>query len=76
MVGSGPTALNLKTEDQQYLLSAALIVSALLSLIQITRFKIWRTGKNKKEEEDDYLNNLFRLLCWNWFIKCSGTQLC
>ncbi|KAG0747877.1 hypothetical protein G6F16_001640 [Rhizopus arrhizus] len=44
MVGSGPTALNLKTEDQQYLLSAALIVSALLSLIQITRFKIWRTG--------------------------------
>ncbi|GAA5805586.1 permease family-domain-containing protein [Helicostylum pulchrum] len=44
MTGSGPTALNLTTADQQYLLSAALITSALLSIIQITRFKIWRTG--------------------------------
>ncbi|KAG2213024.1 permease family-domain-containing protein [Mucor mucedo] len=44
MTGSGPTALNLTTADQQYLLSAALITSALLSLIQITRFKIWRTS--------------------------------
>lgn len=45
MTGTGSTALNLETADQQYLLSAALITSALLSLIQITRFKIWRTGK-------------------------------
>ncbi|KAI9480939.1 MAG: permease family-domain-containing protein [Benjaminiella poitrasii] len=44
MTGSGPASLNLETADQQYLLSAALITSALLSLIQITRFKIWRTG--------------------------------
>ncbi|KAI8379144.1 permease family-domain-containing protein [Radiomyces spectabilis] len=44
MTGSGPTALNLTQADQQYLLSAALITSALLSLIQITRFKIWRTN--------------------------------
>jgi NCS2 family nucleobase:cation symporter-2 len=44
MTGSGPTSLNLEMADQQYLLSAALICSALLSLIQITRFKIWRTG--------------------------------
>ncbi|KAI7906531.1 permease family-domain-containing protein [Cokeromyces recurvatus] len=44
MTGSGSTSLNLEMADQQYLLSAALITSALLSLIQITRFKIWRTG--------------------------------
>ncbi|KAF7729357.1 hypothetical protein EC973_004613 [Apophysomyces ossiformis] len=44
MTGSGPTTLNLTMEDQQYLLSAALITSALLSLIQITRFKIFGTG--------------------------------
>ncbi|KAI8084293.1 permease family-domain-containing protein [Gilbertella persicaria] len=37
-------SLNLETADRQYLLSAALITSAILSLIQITRFKIWRTG--------------------------------
>lgn len=46
MAGSGPTTLNLTMEDQQYLLSAALITSALLSLIQITRFKIFGTGKH------------------------------
>lgn len=45
MTGSGPTSLNLEMADQQYLLSAALITSALLSLIQITRFKIWGTSK-------------------------------
>lgn len=44
MTGSGATSLNLEMADQQYLLSAALICSAILSLIQITRFKIWRTG--------------------------------
>ncbi|CAO3666804.1 unnamed protein product [Rhizopus stolonifer] len=44
MIGSGSTALNLETEDQQYLISAALITSAILSLVQITRFKIWRTN--------------------------------
>lgn len=44
MTGSGPTSLNLTMEDQQYLLSAALITSALLSVIQITRFRIWGTG--------------------------------
>ncbi|GAN08690.1 purine permease [Mucor ambiguus] len=44
MTGSGATSLNLEMADQQYLLSAALICSAILSLIQITRFKIWGTG--------------------------------
>ncbi|KAI8980999.1 permease family-domain-containing protein [Pilobolus umbonatus] len=44
MIGSGPSSLNLERSDQQYLLSAALIAAALLSVIQITRFKIWRTG--------------------------------
>jgi xanthine/uracil permease len=44
MTGSGPTSLNLTMADQQYLLSAALITSALLSVIQITRFRIWGTG--------------------------------
>ncbi|KAL0083605.1 permease family-domain-containing protein [Phycomyces blakesleeanus] len=44
MIGSGSTSLNLTLEDQQYLLSAALITSAILSLIQITRFKIYGTN--------------------------------
>ncbi|KAI9260795.1 permease family-domain-containing protein [Sporodiniella umbellata] len=44
MIGSGSTALNLEPEDQQYLISAALITSAILSLVQITRFKIWGTN--------------------------------
>lgn len=37
-------SLNLEVADQQYLLSAALITSAFLSMIQITRFKIFNTG--------------------------------
>ncbi|CAO3590376.1 unnamed protein product [Absidia cylindrospora] len=44
MVGTGATSLNLEVADQQYLLSAALITSAFLSLIQITRFKLFNTG--------------------------------
>ncbi|KAI8333638.1 permease family-domain-containing protein [Chlamydoabsidia padenii] len=38
------SSLNLEVADQQYLLSAALITSAFLSLIQITRFKLFKTG--------------------------------
>lgn len=40
---SGEAGANLEPEVQQYLVSAALIVSGLLSLIQITRFHIYRT---------------------------------
>ncbi|KAI9303743.1 permease family-domain-containing protein [Cunninghamella echinulata] len=43
MTGAGSTSLNLEVADQQYLLSAALITSAFLSTIQITRFKIFKT---------------------------------
>lgn len=37
------SAVNLPPEQQQYLVSTALIVSGILSSIQITRFHIWRT---------------------------------
>ncbi|KAI1424940.1 permease family-domain-containing protein [Xylaria sp. FL1777] len=37
---SGAAGVNLETELQQYLVSAALIVSGILSMIQITRFHI------------------------------------
>lgn len=40
---SGATGANLGTDMQQYLVSTALIVSGLLSLIQITRFHIYKT---------------------------------
>lgn len=68
MTGTGPTALNLETADQQYLLSAALITSALLSLIQITRFKIWRTGK-RIQYPIRYITDMCqkRLLFGYWF---------
>lgn len=46
MTGEGSTAFNLDTADQQYLLSAALIASGLLSLIQITRFRLFKTSKH------------------------------
>lgn len=45
MTGEGSTAFNLDTADQQYLLSAALIASGLLSLIQITRFRLFKSSK-------------------------------
>ncbi|CDH51764.1 purine permease [Lichtheimia corymbifera JMRC:FSU:9682] len=44
MTGEGSTAFNLDTADQQYLLSAALIASGLLSLIQITRFRLFKSN--------------------------------
>jgi hypothetical protein len=40
---SGPGGANLTPEQQQYLVSAALIVSGTLSMIQITRFHIHKT---------------------------------
>lgn len=40
---SGEAGANLEPDVQQYLVSAALIVSGLLSLIQITRFHIYKT---------------------------------
>ncbi|KAI7859300.1 permease family-domain-containing protein [Circinella umbellata] len=43
MTGEGPTSLNLSPSDQQYLISAALIASGLLSIIQITRFRLFKT---------------------------------
>ncbi|KAI9313156.1 permease family-domain-containing protein [Dichotomocladium elegans] len=44
MAGEGPSALNLETSDRQYLLSAALIASGLLSLVQITRFRLFKSN--------------------------------
>ncbi len=41
MAGAG--GLNLVEDQQQYLVSTALIVSGLLSMIQITRFHIYKT---------------------------------
>ncbi|KAK1997604.1 uracil-xanthine permease [Colletotrichum falcatum] len=41
---SGAAGANLSGETQQYLVSTALIVSGLLSLIQITRFRILKTS--------------------------------
>ncbi|KOS23330.1 Uric acid-xanthine permease [Escovopsis weberi] len=40
---SGAGGANLRPEEQQYLVSTALIVSGILSSIQITRFKIYKT---------------------------------
>ncbi|KAJ2905882.1 putative purine permease protein [Zalerion maritima] len=40
---SGSGGANLETDQQQYLVSTALIVSGILSMVQITRFHIWRT---------------------------------
>lgn len=43
LILSGPGGANLSTEQQQYLVSTALIVSGILSSIQITRFHIYKT---------------------------------
>ncbi|OTB17522.1 hypothetical protein K445DRAFT_20867 [Daldinia sp. EC12] len=40
---SGSTGVNFPVEMQQYLVSTALIVSGILSMIQITRFHIYKT---------------------------------
>ncbi|KAK3182535.1 hypothetical protein K4F52_006175 [Lecanicillium sp. MT-2017a] len=40
---SGPAGANLDVEQQQYLVSTALIISGLLSTIQITRFHIYKS---------------------------------
>ena len=40
---SGPGGANLTPDQQQYLVSTALIVSGSLSMIQITRFHIYKT---------------------------------
>lgn len=40
---SGQGGANLTTEEQQYLVSTALIVSGILSAVQITRFHIFKT---------------------------------
>lgn len=41
---SGPGAANLGPGDQQYLVSTALIVSGMLSAVQIIRFRVFKTG--------------------------------
>ena len=43
IIMSGTSGVNLATDEQQYLVSTALIVSGLLSLIQITRFHIYKS---------------------------------
>ncbi|KAI1736083.1 purine permease [Xylaria scruposa] len=43
LILSGAGGVNLELELQQYLVSTALIVSGILSMIQITRFHIWGT---------------------------------
>ncbi|ORX49504.1 Xanthine/uracil permease [Hesseltinella vesiculosa] len=43
MSGTGSGSLNLEADDKQYLLSAALITSAIMSAIQITRFRLFRS---------------------------------
>ncbi|SPO07435.1 related to uric acid-xanthine permease [Cephalotrichum gorgonifer] len=43
IIMSGSGGVNLPQETQQYLVSASLIVSGILSIIQITRFNIYRT---------------------------------
>ncbi|KAK6189184.1 hypothetical protein LQW54_013530 [Pestalotiopsis sp. IQ-011] len=40
---AGSAGVNLTSENQQYLVSTALIVSGILSLIQITRFHVYKT---------------------------------
>jgi uric acid-xanthine permease len=40
---AGPAGVNLSPDQTQYLVSTALIVSGLLSCIQITRFHIYKT---------------------------------
>ena len=44
IIMSGGGGVNLTADQQQYLVSTALIVSGLLSAIQITRFKLGNTG--------------------------------
>ncbi|CEJ88414.1 Putative Purine permease [[Torrubiella] hemipterigena] len=43
LIISGPAGANLAVADQQYLVSAALIISGILSTIQITRFKLFKS---------------------------------
>lgn len=43
LILSGPAGVNLPEHTQQYLVSTALIVSGFLSMIQITRFHIYKT---------------------------------
>jgi uracil-xanthine permease len=43
IIMSGPGGANLTADQQQYLVSTALIVSGTLSMIQITRFHIYKT---------------------------------
>lgn len=45
---AGPGGANLNAEQAQYLVSTALIVSGLLSVIQITRFHIFKTPYEQK----------------------------
>jgi hypothetical protein len=40
---SGAAGVNLETDGQQYLVSTALIVSGILSMVQITRFHVFGT---------------------------------
>jgi NCS2 family nucleobase:cation symporter-2 len=44
LILSGAGGVNLPVEQQQYLVSTALIVSGILSSIQITRFHIYKTS--------------------------------
>lgn len=43
LILSGPAGANLDVEHQQYLVSTALIISGILSSIQITRFRIFKS---------------------------------
>lgn len=43
LIISGPAGANLNQEQQQYLVSASLIISGILSSIQMTRFHIFKT---------------------------------
>jgi NCS2 family nucleobase:cation symporter-2 len=40
---AGSSGANLSQDQQQYLVSTALLVSGILSAVQITRFHIWKT---------------------------------
>lgn len=41
---SGPAGANLEIHQQQYLVSTALIISGILSTIQITRFRLFKSS--------------------------------
>ncbi|KAI1074845.1 Xanthine/uracil permease [Whalleya microplaca] len=50
---SGSSGVNLPADLQQYLVSTSLIVSGILSMIQITRFHIYKTPSTPTKLRDD-----------------------